>query len=455
MGDEAELQGSDVLNKHLSRPPQWVMLEHKGHDMSNVREHSAGGYTGDPKTAASACTFAGSPSVRVLFCLEAPPASGVPDVLQLGAKLYATMFITAAHGDSVLIKMEYYDEHTTDDALDYFVYNASDGDTDPSHPRSLMLLPHNYVDATEQDEPNPNMDVRATGILRRGDDELVVAELITKGSNMLPKEAKLQHLHSGEWSLKPSSGRRSSMTTMARVLSCRRGKPTCNVREHSAGGCTGDPKTAASACTFTGRPSVRVLLPGPAASRMFFDLEQNDADATMFVTAAHGDSVLIKMEYYDEHTTDDALDYFVNNADDGNADPAQPPSLTLLPHNYVDATEQDEPNPNMDVRATGILRRGDDKLVVASPSPREATCCRRRPNSNTSTPANGDCRLCWVNLHPGVMLCDPFDESPRLQYVSLPVEPSKSFDDGRRDSPAIKRSVCAATTDIDIGSHKL
>uniref|UniRef100_A0A0E0F326 DUF1618 domain-containing protein n=1 Tax=Oryza meridionalis TaxID=40149 RepID=A0A0E0F326_9ORYZ len=266
-----------------------------------------------------------------------------------------------------------------------------------------------------------------------------------------------------------------------------KGHDVRSLRKHSAAGYTGDPKTAASACTSFGGPCVRVsfcLEAPPAASRMFFDLEQKDLDASMFVAAAHGDSMLIKMEYYDEHNADDALDYFVYNAGDA----ARPPSLTLLPHNYVDATEQDEPNPDMDVRATGILRRGDDELVVAElitkgsdddMPPNEAKLLllrsgewslKRAPiihddggggkgaelsawETDMVVPV-GDRRLCWVDLHRGVMLCDPFDESPRLQYVSLPVEPPKSFDDGRRDSRATKRSVCAAAATTG-GGHAL
>nr|AAX95782.1 hypothetical protein LOC_Os11g07310 [Oryza sativa Japonica Group]ABA91744.1 hypothetical protein LOC_Os11g07310 [Oryza sativa Japonica Group] len=169
--------------------PRWVMLEHKGHNVRSLRKHSAAGYTGDPKTAASACTFSGGPCVRVSFCLEPPPAASRMFFDLEQKDLDASMFVAAAHGDSVLIKMEYYDEHNADDALDYLITSS----TTPATPRGR-----------QQDEPNPDMDVRATGILRRGDDELVVAELITKGSDddMPPNEAKLLLLRSGEWSLK-------------------------------------------------------------------------------------------------------------------------------------------------------------------------------------------------------------------------------------------------------------
>jgi hypothetical protein len=97
----------------------------------------------DTKTVAHARTSKGYP-ISVSFVLATPPAvsrlrlgsPGLP--LQYGAN--ARCHPIAAHGDSVLLKIErrssdYYD----DNGPDYFLYCVGDAAADPSRPPSLSL----------------------------------------------------------------------------------------------------------------------------------------------------------------------------------------------------------------------------------------------------------------------------------------------------------------------------
>jgi hypothetical protein len=108
--------------------------------------------------------------------------------------------VVAAHGDSLLIRVGFKEkQHQQGYTTDYFVYNAGDAAaTDPPRPPSLSLLPPCYEEA----EPEKRVRGRrlgpdALGLLRRGEDELVVAELRT------PRPVpELCLFRSGEWSVK-------------------------------------------------------------------------------------------------------------------------------------------------------------------------------------------------------------------------------------------------------------
>ncbi|KAL6658422.1 hypothetical protein ACP70R_004008 [Stipagrostis hirtigluma subsp. patula] len=180
--------------------PRWVLLEH--FCRSNA-DDDAPSLTDDLSTLASARTTGGHP-ILVSLRLTAPPASSCVLVQLPGCVAEKYSIAAAAHGDSVLIQVvleERYNECTAD----HFVYNAGAAAADPPLPPSLSLLPPHFLTEEEKDRlvlPPPTapmqrqLNTSATGILRRGEDELVVAEL-----EMAPV-AKLLILRSGEWSVK-------------------------------------------------------------------------------------------------------------------------------------------------------------------------------------------------------------------------------------------------------------
>uniref|UniRef100_A0A0D9XQ24 DUF1618 domain-containing protein n=1 Tax=Leersia perrieri TaxID=77586 RepID=A0A0D9XQ24_9ORYZ len=199
----------------------------------------------------------------------------------------------------------------------------------------------------------------------------------------------------------------------------------------------------------------------------------------MTLVAAHADSVLLCLHYKKVHMM---TDYFVYNAGDA-------PSLLLLPTYWVDTAvtdddDDDEEKGNscnslkancLSESTTGLLRRGgedDDDLIVANLTVNVVVddddddvlkaadllvlrsgewVAMSIPISHEDGKAEvstwetdmavpvGDRQLCWVDLYRGIILCDPFDQNPKLHYVSLPVEaPIGKFDepyDNRGDNP--------------------
>uniref|UniRef100_A0A0E0MD02 DUF1618 domain-containing protein n=1 Tax=Oryza punctata TaxID=4537 RepID=A0A0E0MD02_ORYPU len=129
--------------------PPWVILRHSGEHEGEVREEKD--LTPDAKTAASSHTSTGF-HITVSFSLAAPPATSL-------------MWASAAAGDRSWAR-----------------------------PPSLTMLP-----------PSPEKHIvfsDAIGILRRGEDDLVVAELTVEMHATWLKEAKLLVFRSGEWSVK-------------------------------------------------------------------------------------------------------------------------------------------------------------------------------------------------------------------------------------------------------------
>ncbi|TVU03787.1 hypothetical protein EJB05_50664, partial [Eragrostis curvula] len=162
------------------------------------------------------------------------------------------------------------------------------------------------------------------------------------------------------------------------------------------------------------------------------------------VIAAHGDSVLIRI------VREERYNYFVYNV--GTTDDAgspQPPSLSLLPpcSRYLAKDK------------TGILRRGEDELVVArlemihlkdeTPTKHVAEVVQFRSGAwyiewpRISGVSNGteeemflsswfcwsvipvgDDMLCWVSLHRGLIFSKVYNERLTLQYVPLPEDAS-------------------------------
>ncbi|KAL6658425.1 hypothetical protein ACP70R_004011 [Stipagrostis hirtigluma subsp. patula] len=190
-------------------------------------------------------------------------------------------------------------------------------------------------------------------------------------------------------------------------------------------------------------------------------------------------SVLIRISY--EQGYGDEGDYFVYNAGAAAADPPRPPSLLLLPPYYVPRKQLDlySSGPgdlvqhDLDDNSTGLLRRGEDELVVAEltvvankDTPRQKVAellllrsgkwstmrplishgdgkaGERLPSSwtTTTTVAVGDRLLCWADSSRGLLLCEVYDDDPVLRYVPLPVE-------GLRRSPSTgtdRAATCAS-----------
>jgi hypothetical protein len=204
-------------------------------------------------------------------------------------------------------------------------------------------------------------------------------------------------------------------------------------------------KTLAAARTSTGLPiqvSLRLAEP-PAVSCVCLQIPDGLHAKDSEVLAAHGDSVLIVVSIEDEH--DYTTDYFVYNAGAAAADPPRLPSLSLLPPFHLV------------YHGTGLVRRGEDELVVAQLQTvssarsepgtpelmrvadlslfraaewsvrrlqirfRDTSEVRKLPSFWSAVVPVSDRLLCWVDLRClGVVLCDVFEETPRLQYLPLP-----------------------------------
>ncbi|CAL4982150.1 unnamed protein product [Urochloa decumbens] len=187
--------------------PPWVLLEHYGKDKA-TGSHTAT----DARTFATARSSTGH-LVGVSLRLAAPPAASsicvyYPD----GGFDIAGSTVVAAHEDSVLINIgfgEGYHHNTSD----YFVYHAGDAGADPPRAPSLSLLPPYYLTKEEMERIHNcsqvpvqrQLEEEGTGLLRRGEDEIAVAELtIVPASNATTNEQMEAELHlfrSGQWSV--------------------------------------------------------------------------------------------------------------------------------------------------------------------------------------------------------------------------------------------------------------
>ncbi|CAL4994946.1 unnamed protein product [Urochloa decumbens] len=185
------------------------------------------------------------------------------------------------------------------------------------------------------------------------------------------------------------------------------------------------------------------------------------------IVAAHGDSILIKV-FIEGRMRGETTDIFVYNAGAAAADPPRPPSLSLLPPCYhtfgngwppklyigmppIGMSQHQEPH-----HATGMLRRGEDEIAVVElmmveaigfrPGPKTAELLLFRSGewcvicpqivsssrdcgelssswtTDTVVPV-ADQLLCWVDLTCGILFCDVFEESPRMQFLPLPMDP--------------------------------
>uniref|UniRef100_A0A0E0CFH8 DUF1618 domain-containing protein n=1 Tax=Oryza meridionalis TaxID=40149 RepID=A0A0E0CFH8_9ORYZ len=256
---------------------------------------------------------------------------------------------------------------------------------------------------------------------------------------------------------------------------------------------TPDAETAAASHTSTGQPITVAfsLAAPPAPSRMWFWFSygaDSETRCNCSVIAAHGDSVLINIP----STTTRTASFASAAASDRSW--ARPPSLSMLPPPPVEYT------PFQD--ATGILRRGEDDLVVAeltvegklrhdtllgvvakllvfrsgewgvkrapinhgsgsgSSSSRGHDLPAPWPSETDMVVPVGDRLLCYVDLHHGVIIfSDVFDgHNPALRYVPFPVEPpAERFHDDEDDPrgyPNVSRTV-GATGDSGGGGGAL
>ncbi|CAL5091829.1 unnamed protein product [Urochloa decumbens] len=164
--------------------PGWVMLEQY---LEIIKDSSRSTTEDDARTLATARTINSHP-IQVSLRLADPPALSrvflrIPDGLRQEKSK-----VLAAHGDSVLIQVR------IQDTYEHFVYNAGDHAADPPRPPSLLLLP----------PAGRELFDCCTGLLRRGEDDLAVADLRGPGLSMskdthTPRWARLYLFRSGEW----------------------------------------------------------------------------------------------------------------------------------------------------------------------------------------------------------------------------------------------------------------
>nr|CAB3489292.1 unnamed protein product [Digitaria exilis] len=193
--------------------PQWVLLDDRGEIEAVVSNSS----TADDRTSAAAARTSTGHLIVVSLRLAAPPATSsmcvhfpavVPPDMQKEST-YAN--VLAAHGDSLVIYV-YFKQGYENQTIDYFVYNAGDASGEPPRPPSLLLLPPLHVDEVTKSHiwgnngrPVPRwLDRDGTGVLRRGEDEIVVAELklvvVSWDTTSETKEAELRVVRSAQWS---------------------------------------------------------------------------------------------------------------------------------------------------------------------------------------------------------------------------------------------------------------
>ncbi|CAL4982181.1 unnamed protein product [Urochloa decumbens] len=164
---------SPVLTAAMDNP-SWVLL----HSRHCRRKNS---FAAGAKTAAEARTSTGQ-RLHVAFDLAAPPATSVLHYECAKAareeKYCSGLNIIAAHGDSVLLRMGR-DRYPQPPAVpcDHFVYRAGGA----GRPPSLSLLPllkgmEKYKEGVEDPSFRPLLS-HDTGILRRGDRDLLVARI--------------------------------------------------------------------------------------------------------------------------------------------------------------------------------------------------------------------------------------------------------------------------------------
>ncbi|CAN6170671.1 unnamed protein product [Urochloa humidicola] len=171
--------------------PRWVMLE-QYLEIINV---SSGSTTDDDaRTLAYARTRNGHP-IHVSLRLAEPPALSrvflrIPDGLSEEKSK-----VLAAHDDSVLIQVRIIEKDQERYTTEHFVYNAA------RRLPSLWLLPPVYQYWSGSDLVSRELRHDCTGLVRRGEDDFVVAEIRERSSlsKDTPKVAEVYLFRSGKW----------------------------------------------------------------------------------------------------------------------------------------------------------------------------------------------------------------------------------------------------------------
>ncbi|CAN6374374.1 unnamed protein product [Urochloa humidicola] len=210
--------------------PPWVLLQQFGMRMNKVEDPSSS--KDYAHTLVSGCTSAGE-TIQVCLRLAEPPEPSAVLYSEPPEHHYPDYIILAAHRDSLLIQARDRGTDTRRATVDHFVYNAGNAAADPPRLPSLSLLPPSYPADQEgirwsscswddmsrdleyfADEEEIRwsfwdigryLDRKATGMLRHGKDEVVVAELqMVAASHDTPETyvAELFLFRSGEWSVK-------------------------------------------------------------------------------------------------------------------------------------------------------------------------------------------------------------------------------------------------------------
>ncbi|CAL4989288.1 unnamed protein product [Urochloa decumbens] len=316
------------------------------------------------KTAAEARTSTDQ-RLCVAFDLAAPPASSVLHYECMEAtrveKYGSGLNIITAHGDSVLLRMRRDRNPPPPDVpCDHFVYRAGG----VGRPPSLSLLPllkgmEKYEEGVEDPNFRPLLD-HDTGILRSGDNELLVPRI--------------------ELLIEDYEGRRMAHLCVLRPgMSQWEHKPKIGVNTDDS--FVADAKTVAYSCTYTGE-NLRVSFgraPPPASSFFHYDFPES--------TSSRED-----IDDNAEECEEDG-DYTDECEEEGDSD---------------DECEEQEWEL---VEPVPIIRDEGGKDIEQL-----HTQCGR----NTVIPL-GDRFLCWVKYISGFLLCDMEDEeSPKVRYVPLP-----------------------------------
>ncbi|CAN6374488.1 unnamed protein product [Urochloa humidicola] len=171
--------------------PPWVMLEPRC--TREVVLGCSSSIADDTTTLAGGHTTFGLP-ITVSLHLAAPPeGSHIRIHLPTGVVVMDSITtVLAAHGDSVLIQVS--GNMPMDDRAvwtDNFIYNAGDAATVTPRPPSLLLLPDCNITGS-------------TGLLRRGEDDFIVAALNVArvvGTTGMYLEAELCLFRSCKWSV--------------------------------------------------------------------------------------------------------------------------------------------------------------------------------------------------------------------------------------------------------------
>ncbi|CAN6242146.1 unnamed protein product [Urochloa humidicola] len=168
-----------------ARPP-WMLVAPYGKCDSDDRRY----FTTDPGTAAGALTSNGCHVSVALRPVPPPALSRICVRFPRGVHSAYTTVITA-HGDSFLLSIVISYSFRCSCTDDYFLYNA--GDHARARPPSLTLLPKPC-----------RLQRSATGLFRRGEAELVVAQLrmlaeaAASDGDVVPAP-ELILFRSGEW----------------------------------------------------------------------------------------------------------------------------------------------------------------------------------------------------------------------------------------------------------------